>query len=103
MCVTVLFQKGLLMNKQLAIKNLHLHYLTETASLALRLQQADNVTLADGANNVADDRGTDTTTSRTLRAELGTDLGDTTAGTSATENLDDADVYFLAFLSLVSG
>lgn len=79
-----------------------LPHLTETAGLTLRLQQADNVTLTDGANNVADDRGTNTTTTGTLGAELGADLGDTTAGTSAAKNLDDADVYFLVFLSLVS-
>jgi hypothetical protein len=74
--------------------------LTETAGLTLRLQQADDITLTDWSDDVSDNRGTNTATTSALRAKLGADLSDTTTGASASKNLDDAYVYFLAFLSL---
>lgn len=52
-------------------------------SLTLRLEESENVVLSDGALDVPDDR-----TGRVVH-ELDANLGDTTAGTSAAENLDN--------------
>ena len=62
--------------------------LAETTGLTLRLHERDNVILADGSDDVADHgaRGLE---------QLDANLGDTSAGASAAEALDDTGVIHL--------
>lgn len=55
--------------------------LAEAASLTLGLHEAENVVLANGTFDVTDDR------TGFVVDELNTDLGDTTTGASAAEDL----------------
>lgn len=55
--------------------------LTETASLTLRLHETEDVVLTDGALDVTDDA------TALVVDELNANLGDTTAGAGAAENL----------------
>ncbi len=57
--------------------------LSQSASLTLRLHEAEDIVLTDGTLDVSDDR------TRLVVNELNTDLSDTTTGTGAAENLDD--------------
>jgi hypothetical protein len=61
-------------------------HLTETAGLALRLEQGNNVVFTDRADDVADN-GTLTI------QEFGTNLGDTTTGAGTAQTLEDAGVF----------
>lgn len=57
--------------------------LSESSSLTLRLHEAENVVLSDGALDVSDNR------SGLVIDELDSDLGDTTSRSGSAEDLDD--------------
>lgn len=62
--------------------------LAKATGFTFRLEQGNNIILTDGSNNVAND-GT------LALQELSTDLGNTTAGSSAAEAFDDTSVLNL--------
>lgn len=72
-------RRGNIKNNLLNIKK----NLSQSASLTLRLHEAEDIVLTDGTLDVSDDR------TRLVVNELNTDLSDTTTGTGAAENLDD--------------
>jgi hypothetical protein len=58
--------------------------LSETAGLTLRLHEAENVVLADGALDISDNA------SAGIVEELNANLGDATSGTCSAQDLDDS-------------
>ena len=66
------------------ICSLERRFLSEPSSFSLRLEQGQNVSIANGSLHVADDLA------RLLAQELDLDLGALTLRASATQNLDHA-------------